>query len=108
MKKRRAGEYVGGLSLALVAVAYIPSAAAFTPAILLTFIGFIGGIIAAFLGALRLAVVTLFLAGATFIVSTHSFTGLARVEYLMLAFAVVAIALALFLFRQYQRKSSQR
>ena len=106
MKGRSAGDWIGFFSLVLTAVAFVPSTAAFTPAILLTFIGFIGATIAAVLGSLRIAAVTFFIVCATLIVTSQSFGGLARVEYLMLVFAAVAIVFGVALYAQYKKSIS--
>ena len=104
--KSKIGYCVGGLSLLFAALAYIPSAAAFTPAILLTLVAFVGSVIAAGFGSYRLAAVTLFLVGATFLTASHTFSGIIRVEYLMILLAGVAVILSAILYGQYKRATS--
>ena len=90
----------------LVSLAYVPSTGPFTPAIVLTFVALGGAVIAALLGALRLAAITFFMVCATFIVVSRSFSGLIRVEYLMLVLAVVAVVFTVILYGQYKRQAS--
>ena len=103
MQQSKFGTWVGAISLILAALAYVPSTGPFTPAILLTFIALGGAIIAASLGALRLAAITFYMVCATFIVASGSFSGLVRVDYLMVALAIVAVVFGLVLYAQYKR-----
>jgi len=98
------GIWAGTTSLILASIAYVPSTAAFTAAILLTLVSLAGAIIAALLGALRLAAVTLFVVCATFILALRSFDGLVRIDYLMVALAAVAVFFAGLLYGQYKRQ----
>jgi hypothetical protein len=56
-------------SLVLAVVAYYPSAAAFVPAIVLSFVAAVGAVCAAYLGSVRIAVVTLLVVAATVLIS---------------------------------------
>ena len=89
----------------LASLAYVPSTGPFTPAMLLTFVALGGAIIAALLGALRLAAITFFMVCATFIVASRSFGGLVRVDYLMLVLAIVAVVFGVILYAQYRTQA---
>ena len=104
VQRSKSGARVGATSLILASLAYVPSTGPFTPAMLLTLVALGGAIIAASLGALRLAAVTFFMVCATFILASRSLTGLVRVDYLMVALAIVAVVFGLVLFAQYKRK----
>ena len=105
MRQYSSGAWVGAISLILASLAYVPATGPFTPAILLTFIALGGAIITALLGALRLAVIIFFMVCATFIVASRSFGGLVRVDYLMLALAIVAVVFGVILYAQYKRQA---
>ena len=96
-------------SLIGAVVAYIPSAAAFTPAILLSFVAALGAVVTAALGAVRLAVVTLLVVVATALVSPLSSRWLAisRVELVMVACAVAIAGVSAALFWDYRRRAAR-
>jgi len=105
VQQSKFGAWIGAISLILASLAYVPSTGPFTPAMLLTFVALGGAIIAALLGALRLAAITFFMVCATFIVASRSFSGLVRVDYLMVALAIVAIVFGIILYGQYKRQA---
>jgi hypothetical protein len=100
------GTWVGATSLILASLAYVPSTGPFTPAILLTIVALVGAVVAALLSALRLAVITFFIVCATFIVASRSFDGLVRIEYLMVALAIVAVVFGILLYGQYKSQAT--
>jgi DMSO reductase anchor subunit len=95
-------------SLAGAAVAYVPSAAAFTPAILLSFIAAVGAVIAALFGSVRLAVITLLVVAATVLVSPLSgrWLAISRIDLVMVACAVAIAGVSAALFWDYRRRSA--
>jgi hypothetical protein len=60
-------------SLLLAVAGYYPSAAAFTPAVVLSFVAAAGALVTAWLGFVRLAIVTLLVVAATVLVSPWFF-----------------------------------
>ena len=66
------GGYIGRFSLILAILAYLPSVAPFTPAILGSVIAFFGAIIGALSGWNRTAILTMYIVLATFLVSPIS------------------------------------
>ena len=103
MKHSNLGKWVGVISLILATLAFVPSVSAFTPAILLTLFAFIGATIAALLGSLRLAVLTFFIVSATFILASQSWRGVVQMEYLVVAFATMALVFGAALYGQYKK-----
>jgi hypothetical protein len=103
MRLRRLGFLVGKISLAIAVLAYFPSVAPFTPAILLSFLAFFGAVIAALSGAYRTAALTAYVVAATFLVSPIS-RGIERyvnLGYLIVGLAVLGAIIAIALYRQY-------
>src|SRR5690242_13636398 len=72
MRQRISGA-IAVASLFLAIAAYYPSAAAFAPAILLSFVAAGGALITACLGFVRLAIVTLLVVAATVLISPWFF-----------------------------------
>jgi hypothetical protein len=95
-------------SLVVAVIAYVPSAAAFTPAILLSFIAAAGAVVAAFFGSVRLAIVTLLVVVATVLASPLSsrWFSVPRVELLMVLCAAVIATISAILFWDYRRRSA--
>jgi hypothetical protein len=65
----KVGLYIGRLSLILALLAFYPSIAPFTPAILVSVFSFFGAIVGALFGEIRLAILTIYIVIATFLVS---------------------------------------
>ena len=95
-------------SLVGAVVAYVPSAAAFTPAILLSFVAAVGAVVTALFGSVRLAVVTLLVVAATVLVSPLSSRWLAisRIDLVMVVCAAAIAAVSAVLFWDYRRRSA--
>jgi hypothetical protein len=95
-------------SLVLAVVAYVPSAAAFTPAILLSFVALIGALATAVLGSVRLAIVTLLVVASTVMVSPlfSRWFVVARVDFLMVLCAAVIAAVSAILLWDHRRRSA--
>lgn len=66
---RRLGQHVGKIGLALAVLAYFPSIAAFTPAVLLSVIALPAALVGALCGARRTAALTVYAVLATLLVS---------------------------------------
>jgi hypothetical protein len=96
------------VSLATAVAAFVPSAAAFTPAILLSFVAAVGAIVTAFLGFVRLAIVTLLVVAATVLVSplTSRWFAISRIDFLMVACAAALAAVSAVLFWDYRKRSA--
>ena len=63
---------LGRLSFVLATLAFFPSIAPFTPALLISFFAFFGAMIGGLFGEIRLAILTLYIVIATFFVSPLS------------------------------------
>lgn len=94
------------VGLVLAVVAYVPSAAAFTPAILLSFVAAVAAVVTAFLGSVRLAIVTLLVVAATVLVSPFAskWVAISRIEFLMVACAAAIAAVSAGLFLNYRKR----
>ena len=95
-------------SLVVAVAAYIPSAAAFTPAILLSFVAAVGAVASAAFGRVRLAIVTLLVVAATVLVSPLSSGWLAilRIDLVMVVCAGTIAAVSAVLFLDYRKRSA--
>jgi len=80
--------YFGRFSFVLALLAYLPSIAPFTPALLGSVLAFFGAIVGALSGEKRLAVLTIYIVIATFLVSPV-FKGIEH--YISLGFLVVGL-----------------
>ena len=94
------------VSLVVAVVAYVLSAAAFTAAILLSFVAAVGALATAFLGAVRLGIVTLLVVVATVLVSPLSsrWFAISRIDFLMVACAATIAAVSAGLFWDYRKR----
>ncbi|MCH8335645.1 MAG: hypothetical protein IIC61_07100 [Proteobacteria bacterium] len=92
----------------LAVVAYIPSAAAFTPAILGSLAAAIGALVAARMGARRLAVLSFYFIGATVVISPvfWNIDAFVRSDYLMVVLAAIGLVVAGMLWRNHRRAPS--
>jgi hypothetical protein len=99
---------IGITSLVGAVVAYVPSAAAFTPAILLSFVAAVGAVVTASFGSARLAVVTLLVVAATVLVSPLSSRWLAfsRIDLVMVVCVAAIAVVSAVLFWDYRRRSA--
>jgi hypothetical protein len=95
-------------SLVAAVVAYVPSAAAFTPAILLSFVAAFGAVVTAALGSVRLAVVTLLVVAATVLISPLSsgWLAISRIDWAMMVCAAAIAGVSAVLFWDYGRRSA--
>jgi hypothetical protein len=95
-------------SLVGAVVAYVPSAAAFTPAILLSFVAALGAVVTAVLGAVRLAVVTLLVVAATVLISPLSsrWFVISRIDWVMVVCAAGIAGVSAVLFWDYRKRSA--
>src|SRR5689334_9515515 len=76
--RRRTSQSIAIASLLLAVVAYYPSAAAFTPAIVLSLVAAVGALVTACLGFVRLAIVTLLVVADTVLISPWFFPSFAE------------------------------
>jgi hypothetical protein len=95
-------------SLVAAIAAYVPSAAAFTPAILVSCFAAAGAVTTALFGSVRLAIVTLLVVAATVLVSPLSsrWFAVSRIEFVMVLGAAVVVAVSAVLFWDYRRRSA--
>lgn len=95
-------------SLLLAVAAYYPSAAAFTPAIVLSFVAAGGALVTACFGFVRLAIVTLLVVTATVLISPWFFPsfGEPHVERVMLGSALGVAAVCFVLLWDFKRRSA--
>jgi hypothetical protein len=95
--------------LVLAAVAFIPSAAAFTPAIALSSLALISAIGAALLGAWRTSALVIVLVGATVLVSPAFFPReeLVRVEHVFVGAPMALILLGAVLYLHYRKHAKK-
>jgi hypothetical protein len=108
---KRIGPFVASVSLLIALLAYWPSAAAFTPAILLSFLAGIGAVAGLVLGAVRMSTLTLLIVLLTALVSPliSDIAGGARGAYLVLGVAPVAVVLfAALLFWDFRRRGASQ
>jgi hypothetical protein len=105
--RKAAASSVAVASLILAVAAYFPSAAAFTPAVLLSFAAAGGALATAYFGFVRLATITLLVVSATVLISPWFFESLTEphTARVMLA-SVIGIAVVGFVllwhFRRYR------
>ena len=104
--RQRVVSWVATASMILAVVAYYPSAAAFTPAILLSLVAASGALVAAGFGRVRSAISTLAVVVATILVSPVVFPSLAepRGSRLILGLAVGASVIGIVLFWDFKRR----
>ena len=74
--RKAAAPSVAVASLILAFAAYFPSAAAFMPAVVLSFVAAGGALVTAYFGFVRLAIVTLLVVAATVLISPWFFGSL--------------------------------
>ncbi|OMH38926.1 hypothetical protein [Motiliproteus sp. MSK22-1] len=105
MSCKSIGVLVSRVSLIVAITAYVLSIAPFTPAIFLSVLAFFGAILGVRSGAYRTATLTVYVVGATFLVSPSFRWAEQYVDllYLISGLAVFGIALAVALYRRYQR-----
>jgi hypothetical protein len=107
-KRSRTASITGAIGLALALIAYVPSAAAFTPAILLSFIACATSAVAFWFGAWRIVILTVYICAATFIASPI-FIDIDDPALWMMAMAVIGICLSALLcwnYRSFRTRSS--
>lgn len=104
MSFRQIGFLVGRISLAVAVLAYYPSIAPFTPAILLSLLAFFGAVIAALSGAYRTASLTAYVVVATLLVSPISkwIERYVDLGYLVVGQAILGAVIAVALYRHYK------
>jgi hypothetical protein len=101
----RIGLSIAVVSLLVAIAAYVPSAAAFTPAVLLSFLAAIGAIVTVFAGFIRLGVVTLSVVAATVLISPiFGWPEIVRVDLVMVACAAAIVVVAALLFWDFRRR----
>lgn len=109
MAANKSGMAISSVSLGIGLIAFVPSAAAFTPAIFLSFVAFAGAMAGAALGAVRIGVLTLLVVASTVVVSplspTERWFSSVRAEYWMVGMAVSWGIVAALLLAHYRRRS---
>lgn len=105
--RQRIESAIATMSLVAAVMAYVPSAAAFTPAIFLSFLAAAGAISTAAFGCVRRAVITLLVVAATVLISPLSsgWVTISRIEFPMALLAGGIAAVAAVLFRDFRRRS---
>lgn len=109
MTKNRVAVWWASASLMLAALAFIPSAAAFTPAIALSFLALISAIGAALLGAWRISALAIVLVGATALVSPVFFPQeeVVRVEHVFVGAPIAVALLGAVLYLHYRKHAKE-
>jgi hypothetical protein len=105
-KKNRKGLVIGVVSLALAVLAYVPSAAAFVPAIILSILALFGAILAALFRAWRTALITAYTVGATVIASPIFFPLTTNIEKWMVLMGIIGMVFSIFLYTNYTSSRS--
>lgn len=109
MAANKSGIALGSISLALGLVVFVPSAAAFTPAIFLSIVALVGAVVGAALGAVRTGILTLLVVASTVVVSplspTEPWFSSLRAEYWMVGMAVSWAIVAERLLVNYRRRN---
>jgi hypothetical protein len=90
---QRVSKSIAVTSLVLAAAAYYPSAAAFTPAIVLSFVAAGGALVTACLGFVRLAIVTLLAVAATVLISPLFFPSFSEPDAVPLMLGSVVVVM---------------
>ena len=105
--RRRLSSAIAMASLTLSVAAYVPSGAAFTPAVLLSFVAAIGAVVGAFQGFVRLGVVTLLVVAATVLISPiFGWPEFSRIDIVMVASAASIMVVGALLFWDFRRRSA--
>jgi len=100
---------VGGViakgSLVFAVCAYLPSIVPFTPALLRSILAFFGATIGAFCGWIRVALLTIYIAIATFLVSPVSLwvEGYIKLSLLIIGLAVTGVIISGILYIHYRK-----
>ena len=104
--RQRVVHWIATASLISAIAAYYPSAAAFTPAIVLSFVAAISALVTACFGSVRTAVATLSVVAATVLVSPMFFPSFAEPHAVrvMLGSAMVVVAVGLLLLWDFRRR----
>lgn len=109
MAANKSGITLSSISLGISLIAFVPSFAAFTPAIFLSVFAFVGAVAGAALGAVRTGMLTLLVVASTVVVSplfpTEPWFSSVRAEYWMVGMAVSWAIVAALLFVNYCRRN---
>jgi hypothetical protein len=102
---KKIGGYVGVFSLVLALLAYLPSIAPFTPALIGSVIAFFGAILGALSGRRRVALLTFYIVIATFLVSPISLWIEQYIELsrLVIGLIILGFIIALGLYINYRK-----
>ena len=105
MTKQRVAVWLASGSLVLASLAFIPSAAAFTPANGLSALALATAVWAALLGAWRTSALAIVIIGATVLVSPAFFPReeLVRVEHVFVGAPLAVVLLGLVLYLNYRK-----
>jgi hypothetical protein len=109
--RKRFGLYIGGVSLLLAAIAYAPSAAAFTPAIYLSLVAAAGAVVGLCFGAVRVTTLTFAIVFLTFLgspLASQVFEGFRAPRYFLLSSAVGLVLFGGLLFWDFKRSHQSR
>lgn len=97
--------FVANIALTLAAIAVVPSAGAFTPAIFISAVAAVLGLVAIGFGHVRRGVLTIYLAVSAAVVSP-AFLDAQREEVWLIVLITVGTLLGAILFLNYQRSKS--